>query len=214
MAARSTIPATSPHTLPVRENGGQYTHAATWLAWAHARLGDGAGAAHLFGLLNPVLRTATAAEVGRYAVEPYVIPADVYGVPPLTGRGGWTWYTGAAAWMWRLGIEAILGLYREAGGVRFEPCIPPEWPGFEATLHVQGRTVHVRVENPGRVGRGIASITLDGRELASALLKFDSEGRSRHEVRIVLDAGASGAAAKDNRGQQARVPVERPADHR
>ncbi|HEU4455185.1 MAG TPA: protein ndvB, partial [Longimicrobium sp.] len=108
----------------VRENGGQYTHAAVWAAWAFAALGDGERAESIFRLLNPVLRVGGPAEAERYRVEPYVVPADVYGVAPHAGRGGWTWYTGSAAWLWRLGVEAILGIRRRGGALEVDPCIP------------------------------------------------------------------------------------------
>src|SRR4029077_1623679 len=101
----------------VRENGGQYTHAATWLAFAHARNGDGARAERIFRLLNPILKAPSAEDAERYRVEPYVLAGDVYSVSPFVGRGGWTWYTGAAAWMWRVGVEAILGLRRKDAGL-------------------------------------------------------------------------------------------------
>ncbi|MGZ6143444.1 MAG: GH36-type glycosyl hydrolase domain-containing protein, partial [Myxococcales bacterium] len=163
----------------VRENGGQYTHAATWLGFAHAALGDGAGAERIFRLLNPALRTGTAAEAERYRTEPYVLAGDVYGAPPWVGRGGWTWYTGAAGWAYRLGVEAILGLRREAGALRVDPCIPPSWTGFEAWVG----ELHVVVENPGGVSRGVASITLDGAPLQSSLVPL---APGRHEVRVRL----------------------------
>ena len=170
----------------VRENGGQYTHAAAWLGWAHACVGDGAGAAKIFRLLNPASRARSPDAVERYRVEPYVLAADVYSSPPFIGRGGWTWYTGAAAWTWRLGIEAMLGLYPEGGGLRFDPCIPPEWPGFEATVHLGQSEVHVVVENPDRVSRGIRQLSLGGIELASPLLHLDEASRGTYDVRIVL----------------------------
>lgn len=175
----------------VRENGGQYTHAAAWLGWAHACVGDGARAAHIFRLLNPVLRTQSPDAVERYRVEPYVLAADVYSTPPLIGRGGWTWYTGAAAWTWRLGVEAILGLYPEEGGLRFDPCIPPEWPGFEATVRVGKREVHVIVENPDRISRGIRQLKLDGVEVASPLIRFAGEPSTKYEVHLVLGAAVA-----------------------
>jgi cyclic beta-1,2-glucan synthetase len=182
----------------VRENGGQYTHASAWLGWAYARIGDGAAAMRIFDLLNPIHRTQTDADVERYRVEPYVLAADVYGAPPFTGRGGWTWYTGAAAWTWRLGVEAILGLYREAGGLRLDPCIPPEWPGFEATLRIDDRELHVTVDNPQRTGRGIRTLTLDGVELSSAVVKLPAARRPRHELRIVLGVTDVEAATQMN----------------
>ena len=132
-----------------RENGGQYTHAAIWTTWAYLELGRAATAERLFRLLNPVLHADTAAAVDRYKVEPYVIAADVYSVAPHTGRGGWTWYTGSAAWMYRLGIEGILGLRRTAGGLHIDPCIPPDWPGFEATYRHGSATYHIQVRRDG-----------------------------------------------------------------
>ncbi|MGZ6141545.1 MAG: GH36-type glycosyl hydrolase domain-containing protein, partial [Myxococcaceae bacterium] len=137
----------------VRENGGQYTHAATWLGFAHAALGDGAGAERIFRLLNPALRTSTAAEAERYRTEPYVLAGDICGAPPWVGRGGWTWYTGAAGWTFRLGVEAILGLRKEAGALCIDPCVPPSWKGFEAWVRAGDGELHVVVENPGGVSR-------------------------------------------------------------
>lgn len=170
----------------IRENGGQYTHAATWLGWAFAQLGDGAHAERVFRLLNPVLRTRTTAEIDRYLVEPYVIAADVYGRPPSVGRGGWTWYTGAAAWAHRLGVEAILGLRWDNGQLRVEPCIPPSWKGFQAWVRLGAAEIHVVVENPDAVSSGIASITLDGAPLASNRVVLDEGAQGRHEVRVRL----------------------------
>ena len=138
----------------IRENGGQYTHAATWLGWAYAALGDGARAERIFRILNPILRARTREEADRYRVEPYVLAGDVYGAAPWVGRGGWTWYTGAAAWLWRLGVEGILGLRKEDGELRIDPCIPPAWKGFEAWVRLGGQQVHVVVENPDAVAQG------------------------------------------------------------
>ncbi len=153
----------------VRENGGQYTHAATWLGCAHARLGDGDAAERIFRLLNPILRSTDRALAEIYRIEPYVLAGDVYGAPPLTGRGGWSWYTGGAAWMWRLGVESILGLTRKDGQLEIDPCIPADWPGFEATVRVDGQDVHVIVENPHHVSRGVASVLREGRVMRVTL---------------------------------------------
>ena len=117
----------------IRENGGQYTHAALWSAWAFAELGQSETAEVVFRLLNPIYHADTPAKVARYKVEPYVVAADVYGVAPHIGRGGWTWYTGSAAWMYRLGLEGILGLQRRGAGLIIEPHIPAGWPGYEVT---------------------------------------------------------------------------------
>lgn len=174
----------------IRENGGQYTHAATWLGWAHAALGDGESASRIFRLLNPVLHAETATDSNRYRVEPYALAADVYSVPPWVGRGGWTWYTGSAAWMWRLGVEAILGLQRLQGGLRIEPCIPPSWKGFEAWVHIGRQRVHIVVENPDRLATGVASMTLDGVALESNQIQLDPCAAGAHEVHVRLGSHA------------------------
>jgi cellobiose phosphorylase len=147
----------------VRENGGQYTHAALWSAWAFAALGDGARAHELFAMINPIRHAA--ADADRYKAEPYVVVADVYAHPQHVGRGGWTWYTGSAAWMYRLGLEAILGLNPVAGGLWLNPAIPPTWPGFTATVRHGAAVYHLTVDNSSGAGHGIAAITLDGTPL-------------------------------------------------
>ncbi len=118
----------------VRENGGQYTHAALWTVLAFARMGDGDRAEELFKLINPVNHGRTRDELARYRVEPYVVAADVYSQPPHVGRGGWTWYTGSAGWMYRVGVEGILGITLERGALRIDPCIPRHWAGYEASI--------------------------------------------------------------------------------
>jgi cyclic beta-1,2-glucan synthetase len=170
----------------VRENGGQYTHAATWLGFAHAALGDGERAERIFRLLNPVLRVRTNEDAVRYRVEPYALAGDVYSCPPWVGRGGWTWYTGAAAWMWRLGIEAILGLRKEDGQLRIDPCIPPSWEGFEAWVRLGAQTIHLVFENPDRVATGVAAMTLDGTRLDSNRIVVDPAATGTREVRVRL----------------------------
>jgi cyclic beta-1,2-glucan synthetase len=170
----------------IRENGGQYTHAATWLGWAHAGLGDGENAERVFRLLNPILRSALPDDAQRYRVEPYVLAGDIYSVPPWVGRGGWTWYTGAAAWMWRLGVEAVLGLRLDEGGLRIDPCIPPAWNGFEAWVSLGKRRVHVVVENPDHVARGVATIRLDGELHPAPRIHLDSSTEGSHEMRVRL----------------------------
>lgn len=170
----------------IRENGGQYTHAATWLGFAHAKLRDGASAERIFRLLNPILHADTALGSARYRVEPYALAADVYGSAPWVGRGGWTWYTGAAAWMWRLGVEAILGLRRQDGQLRVDPCIPKEWPGFEAWIRLNEQRFHIVVENPERVSSGVAGMTLDGERLGSNRIDLSPGTKGTHEVRVRL----------------------------
>ena len=170
----------------VRENGGQYTHAGTWLGWAHARLGDGAGAERIFRLLNPVLRTRTGKDTDRYLVEPYVLAGDVYGRPPRVGGGGCCWLPGAAARADSLGVGGILGLRREGGQLHIDPCIPPTWKGFEAWVRQGAAELHIVVENPDSVSRGVAAVTLDGAARGTEGIALDATEPSSHEIRVRL----------------------------
>ncbi|MDH3235319.1 MAG: glycosyl transferase, partial [Alphaproteobacteria bacterium] len=163
----------------LRENGGQYSHAAMWVVLAFAKLGAGEKAVELFALLNPINHARTPEEAQRYKVEPYVVAADVYSVAPHAGRGGWTWYTGSAAWMYRAGVEGILGIRREGAFLVVDPCIPAAWPGFEATVKVESTHYGIRVENPSHCGRNDVNAVLDGAHIHCA------EGR----VRVPLDGG-------------------------
>ena len=132
----------------LRENGGQYSHAAMWAIFAFAEQGDGSKAADLFALLNPINHARTPADVRRYKVEPYVVAGDVYSVAPHVGRGGWTWYTGSAAWMYRAGVEGILGVRREGPFLILQPCLPTSWPGFRASVRIGVASLDIRVEGP------------------------------------------------------------------
>ncbi len=170
----------------VRENGGQYTHAALWAVLAFAQLGDGDRAVELFAMLNPVNHARTAEEVNRYRSEPYVVAADIYSRAPHTGRGGWTWYTGSAGWMYRVGIEAILGLSLRPGSLHFDPCIPRAWASYELTLKAPGADYHIVVENPEHVSRGVRSIEVDGSPIRGDV-PLANDGQV-HEVRVVLGA--------------------------
>lgn len=123
----------------VRENGGQYTHAAIWCVMAFAQLGDGERASELFSLLNPINHSSSRAGLHRYKVEPYVVAADVYGIFPHAGRGGWTWYTGSSSWMYRAALESILGLELRGNVLKLNPKIPSSWDKFEITYH-HGKT--------------------------------------------------------------------------
>ncbi|MBE3119022.1 MAG: hypothetical protein IMZ50_09740, partial [Candidatus Atribacteria bacterium] len=174
----------------VRENGGQYTHAAIWTAWAFAALGQGERAGELFRLLNPISHANTPEKAARYKVEPYVIAADIYSQSPHTGTGGWTWYTGSSGWMYRLGLEAILGLTRLGDTLKIDPCIPGNWPGFQLTYRF-GRTPYlVRVENPEGVNRGIRQIVLNGIPLPDNRIPLTDDGR-QHEVRVLMGSAPS-----------------------
>jgi cyclic beta-1,2-glucan synthetase len=145
----------------VRENGGQYTHAAIWAAMAFARLGDSRRAWELFTMINPVNHAGSPEETATYKVEPYVVAADVYAVPPHTGRGGWTWYTGSAAWMYRLIVESLLGLRLEVDKLRFEPCLPADWEGFKMHYRYLETVYHIAVVQTS-AGTGEMRVTLDG----------------------------------------------------
>ena len=169
----------------IRENGGQYTHAALWVAWAFARLGQGDRAEFLFRLLNPIYQSDTPKKAARYKVEPYVVAADVYSVPPHTGRGGWTWYTGSSAWMYRLGLEAILGIRRMDKTLHIDPCIPKDWPHYQVSYRDKKTTWQIRVDNPRGVNRGVKQVTLDGQPLpGNEIPLLDDSGQ--HQVHIVM----------------------------
>ncbi|MGE5249956.1 MAG: GH36-type glycosyl hydrolase domain-containing protein, partial [Bacteroidota bacterium] len=170
----------------IRENGGQYTHAALWVILAFARLGQGDRAESLFRLINPIYHADTPDKVGRYRVEPYVVAADVYSSAPHTGRGGWTWYTGSSGWMYRVGLETILGVRRSAGHLRVDPSIPRGWPGFQVTYRFGKTVFHIRVENPSGVHRGVRQVTLDGKTLPGNQIPLTDDG-GEHEVHVLMD---------------------------
>ncbi len=171
----------------VRENGGQYTHAATWSVMAFAALGDGDRAAGLFSLLNPINHARRRADVLRYKVEPYVIAADVYSVAPHVGRGGWTWYTGSAGWMQRAGVEAILGLRIEGDVMHLDPCIPKSWPGFEMWVRHGTARYRIVVENPEATGRGIRTASLDGTIVDERPLRLRLvDDGAAHDIHVAL----------------------------
>jgi cyclic beta-1,2-glucan synthetase len=171
----------------LRENGGQYTHAATWCTFAFALLGDGDRAAELFSLMNPVNHSSTRAAIHRYKVEPYVMCADVYSAPAHIGRGGWTWYTGSAAWTYRSAVEGILGLGLRGSVLRVNPCIARTWPGFEVTYKHGSSRYRIAVENPHGVCRGIIRASLDGRDIPVAPCDIAlADDGSYHYARITL----------------------------
>jgi len=169
----------------VRENGGQYTHAALWTALAFARLGDGDRAHELFSILNPLNHTRSRDEIDRYRIEPYVIAADVYSQAPHVGRGGWTWYTGSASWMYRVAVEGILGLSLERGALRIDPCIPRSWPAFEVSVRRGRADYRIAVENPDGVSKGVVRVELDGAVIQDNLIPNLEDGNT-HRVHVVL----------------------------
>jgi len=169
----------------IRENGGQYTHAAIWTAWACAELGQGERASELFQMLNPVNHADTPGKAASYKVEPYVIAADIYSQPAHLGLGGWTWYTGSSGWMYRLGIEAILGIKKVGKSLQITPCIPRTWPGFKVNYRFGATRYRIQVENPLKVNRGVVQIILDGNLLPGNLLPLSDDGQT-HEAQVVM----------------------------
>ncbi len=178
----------------LRENGGQYTHGALWSVMAFADLGQGSRAGDLLAMLNPVNRTATRADVHRYKVEPYVVAADVYSVAPHVGRGGWTWYTGSAGWMYRAGLESILGLRVQGDRLKLLPCIPDHWPRVEISYRHRSSRYEIVIENPQQVSAGVASLEVDGSpqiDVAHGIALVDDGGV--HRVNVLLGTRSSGA---------------------
>ena len=169
----------------IRENGGQYTHAALWAIWAFAQMGQGDRAAELFRLINPIYHADTPEDVERYRVEPYVIAADVYSVEPYVGRGGWTWYTGSASWMYRLGTEMILGLQRTGEYLRINPSIPKDWTHYQINYRFGTSLYHILVKQQKDSDQRKHQITLDGKILQDGLIPLRDNGQT-HEIVVVM----------------------------
>jgi cyclic beta-1,2-glucan synthetase len=167
----------------VRENGGQYTHAAVWLAMAMARRGDGARAAKILRLLNPIEHAREPKSVWRYGLEPYVVAGDIYRLPKRIGQGGWSWYTGSAAWMYRAWVEEVLGLKVRGETLLLAPVIPEWWDGFRMTYRHGEAIYEIHVENPEHRGRGVAWVELDGRRVEGGVIPL---GRDlvKHRVHV------------------------------
>lgn len=170
----------------VRENGGQYTHAAVWTVIAFAELGDGDRAFELFSMLNPIAHTATPRDVQRYRVEPYVSVGDVYSELPHVGRGGWSWYTGSAGWLYRAGMEWLLGIRVNGERLIVDPCIPSVWSGFSATLRYHSARYDIAVENPSGVCRGVSVLELDGVALGPGTGVPLLDDHRSHQIRVAL----------------------------
>ncbi len=180
----------------IRENGGQYTHAAVWAVMAHAALGNGDRATQLFNMINPINHAKTRLGVQRYKAEPYVLAGDVYGELPHVGRGGWSWYTGSAAWLYRAGIESILGFRLRGTALHIDPCIPSDWGGFKMTFRYHSARYEIQVHNPQMVTCGVRSITVDDRahEAGGRGVVLVDDGAT-HMVDVVLGAEDEGAIA-------------------
>ncbi|MET0552168.1 MAG: glucoamylase family protein [Vicinamibacteria bacterium] len=172
----------------LRENGGQYTHAAVWAVMALARLGRGDEAMEMFHMLNPANHTRTPADVERYGAEPFVMAGDVYADAEHTGRGGWSWYTGSAGWMYRAGL-ALLGLERRGDVFSMDPCVPASWPGFEIRWRFGNTPYTITVENHGHRGKDAVTATLDGRPVDRRKIPLKDDGQP-HAVRVVLGGPA------------------------
>lgn len=190
----------------VRENGGQYTHAAVWAAWALALAGRADQAAALVSLLNPIHHTLDTAAVERYAVEPYVLAADVYSQPPHEGRGGWTWYTGSAAWLYRLMHEVIFGIEREADTLRFRPRVPATWTRFTVHYRYEQTLYHIELTQVA-AHQGPSTLTLDGQPQPGGALKLVNDQR---EHAVAVSFGPSSGDLRPARPQR-RLPARRPA---
>jgi cyclic beta-1,2-glucan synthetase len=175
----------------VRENGGQYTHAAIWSVMAYAMLGEGDQALELLRMLNPIKRTASRTGVYAYKVEPYVLAADIYAESPHARRGGWTWYTGAAGWFYRAGLESILGLQVRGDQLLFDPCIPRGWHSYSMSYQHQTSRYEVTVENPDGWTRGVSLIELDGIAQTANCITLQDDGQN-HRVRVIMGSDNQG----------------------
>jgi cyclic beta-1,2-glucan synthetase len=170
----------------IRENGGQYTHAATWVVLAFAMLGDGDHAGEAFRMLNPINHTRSRADVQKYKVEPYVVAGDVYSQPPHVARGGWTWYSGSAGWLYRVGLESILGFQLRGMMLTIDPCLPRNWPNFSIAFRYHSAIYKIRVENPSSVTKGVALMNIDGKLIAGRTDIALSDDGAEHKILVVL----------------------------
>ncbi len=167
----------------VRENGAQYTHAALWAVQATAMRGDGDRAFHLYQLLNPLTHSASAEDMARYRVEPYVVAADVYAAAQQLGRGGWTWYTGSASWMYRVGLEQLLGFTKVGDTLKLRPCVPSSWPSYKITYRFGAARYVISVLEPSVVQQRGAEVRMDGRRLTDDVIHLVDDGNS-HRVEV------------------------------
>lgn len=178
----------------VRENGGQYTHSAIWTVMATAAMGNSERAWGLFSMINPISHGATPADIATYRVEPYVMAADVYGVQPHTGRGGWTWYTGSSGWMYRLIVESLIGLHLEVDKLRISPCLPTDWTEFQIHYRYRQTFYHITIHNPS-TGSSDCRLTLDGIELTTDFVPLVDDGRE-HKVELETQVSAIAPGTK------------------
>ena len=172
----------------MRENGAQYTHAALWSVLATALQGNGNRAFQLYQFINPLTHSMTPADVDRYKVEPYVVVADLYTAESHVGRGGWTWYTGSASWMYRVGLEAILGFKKRGDKLYIEPVIPEAWREYAIHYQFASSTYEITVRNPSGVSRGRPEVRINGDVVADGTIRLVDDG-AKHEVVVTLLAG-------------------------
>jgi cyclic beta-1,2-glucan synthetase len=178
----------------IRENGGQYTHAGAWVVIANTMLGRGDVAAELFSYLNPIARTASREDVERYKTEPYAVAGDVYSEPPHVGRGGWSWYTGSAAWLYRAGIEGILGIRIRGSTLSLAPCVPWNWPGFTVELRYGAAHYEIAVLRRSDTGADDVDLVVDGEAYSKPIIRLVDDGR-RHRVQFALRSRTAAAVA-------------------
>jgi cellobiose phosphorylase len=178
----------------IRENGGQYTHAAIWVVMARALLGDNDRAWELFALLNPINHGSSPVQISTYKVEPYVVAADVYAVAPHTGRGGWTWYTGSAGWMYRLLIETLMGLRLEGDRMQLAPRFPEQWARCKIHYRYRQTPYSVTISRSTHGLPGISQTFLDGKELTDGIIPLVDDHREHSiEMRLANTSQESGS---------------------
>jgi cyclic beta-1,2-glucan synthetase len=183
----------------VRENGAQYTHAALWAVLATALQGDGDRALELFQMLNPITHADSPEGVDTYKVEPYVVAADVYTAKGHLGRGGWTWYTGSASWMYRVALESMLGFQQRGDMLFIEPCIPARWERFTIEYRRGAATYEITVENPDGLQRGAVELTVDGKQAENGIRLVD-DGK-RHRVTASLRSSPSSVQSQQEKAR-------------
>ncbi|HLU07733.1 MAG TPA: glycosyl hydrolase family 65 protein, partial [Woeseiaceae bacterium] len=192
----------------IRENGGQYTHAAAWALLAAAKAGDRDLALRWMHWLNPLHRSATRAGVEHYRIEPYVVAGDVYGHPPYTGRGGWSWYTGSAAWLYRVAIESVLGIRRRGNKLFINPCLPSSWERFSITIRFEAATYHIHLHMPARIDGKNNLLVQDGLPLPGTALRLESRGEHYIDVYAGVDAWMANRNDADAALRRRQVPEQ------
>ena len=169
----------------IRENGGQYNHAAIWMLCAYCQLGQPEKAYRILQMINPVARTATPEMLEKYRLEPYVVAADIYSHITHPGRGGWSWYTGSAAWLYRAVVEYVLGFQLRNDRLTVSPCIPADWPQFEIRYRRGKEAFQIRVDNPNRSGKGVRRLTYNGNVQEANIVLLDPN-ESNHSIQVEL----------------------------